>query len=117
MAREINQVRLRHRLTPLRVLDACVAEAQEHAKDMDENHYFSHDGLREKWEDRMDRFGLTDGTVGENIAQGYDVAGGVRAWMASPPHRKNILNPQYKSTGIGYSNKYWVQCFSSQTAP
>ena len=50
----------------------------------------------------------TDGyEVGENIAWGsYDLstpASIVAAWMASPPHRANILRPTFRDTGIGIS--------------
>jgi uncharacterized protein YkwD len=39
---------------------------------------------------------------GENIAWGYDTAAEVMAaWMASPHHRRNILNCDAKSIGTG----------------
>lgn len=27
----------------------------------------------------------------------------VQAWMDSPGHRKNIMNPQYMQIGVGYA--------------
>jgi uncharacterized protein YkwD len=43
--------------------------------------------------------------VGENIGFGLprrsSPAAQVRAWMASPPHRANILNPRYQAAGLG----------------
>jgi len=55
---------------------------------------------------------------GENLAGGHKSAEEVViAWMESPGHRKNILNPRYTTIGIshiktdtGYKN-YWVQVF------
>lgn len=49
------------------------------------------------------------GYVGENLANmtsGYrdleqTAQDAVRSWLASPSHKKNILNPRYKSTGVG----------------
>ena len=45
--------------------------------------------------------------VGENIAWGtLSLASPhaiVAAWMASPGHRANILDPSYRQTGIGVS--------------
>jgi uncharacterized protein YkwD len=43
--------------------------------------------------------------VGENIGFGLPrrspPAVQVRVWMASPPHRANILNPRFKAAGLG----------------
>ena len=45
--------------------------------------------------------------VGENIAWGTGSLATPRAivaaWMASPGHRANILDPHYRETGIGVS--------------
>lgn len=55
--------------------------------------------------------------AGENIAWGYDSATEVMdAWMASPPHRRNILNCDARSigTGVRYSadgTAYFTQVF------
>jgi uncharacterized protein YkwD len=54
------------------------------------------------------------GTWGENIAQGYGSAQSVvAAWMASPGHRANILNPAYHYMGLGYvaAGNWWCQQF------
>lgn len=54
---------------------------------------------------------------GENIGWGYETATGVmRAWMASPPHRANILNCAVQSigTGVAYAadgSTYYTQVF------
>lgn len=43
--------------------------------------------------------------VGENLAFGQNRAGSPRqimaAWLASPPHRQNLLSGQWKSFGLG----------------
>ena len=56
----------------------------------------------------------------ENIASGQTTPEEVMEfWMNSPEHRKNILNPELTSIGVGYSNKNgtpkWVQCFVTWT--
>ena len=39
--------------------------------------------------------------VAENVAYGYDSGRAVvRAWMRSPGHRQNILNPRYRALGV-----------------
>lgn len=58
--------------------------------------------------------------LGENVAFGYKTAESVfEAWMESPGHKKNILNPHFKNMGVGIQgqglkNIYWTQVFGSQ---
>ena len=57
--------------------------------------------------------------MSENIAMGYHNAKDVMtAWMNSPGHKANILNPNAKSVGIGVfyqtAQKSWTQEFSPQ---
>ena len=57
----------------------------------------------------------------ENIAAGQKTPKNVvNAWMNSPKHRENMLNPKYTTIGIGFTkmsndpkkyNYYWVQVF------
>ncbi|MEV4707780.1 CAP domain-containing protein [Actinoplanes sp. NPDC049316] len=55
--------------------------------------------------------------AGENIAWGFSGPAEVmRAWMASPEHRKNILNCDARSFGAGVQRAangtlYWTQVF------
>lgn len=47
-------------------------------------------------------FGYKYRYAGENLARDFGDAGSaVAAWMASPTHKENILNPNYKEIGIG----------------
>ena len=40
--------------------------------------------------------------AGENLAMDFQTSEGmVRAWMSSPTHRRNILNPDFDDIGIG----------------
>lgn len=53
---------------------------------------------------------------GENLAKGYQSAEEVmKAWMASPEHKDNILYPSYKKIGIAVYKAdgkwYWAQEF------
>lgn len=55
---------------------------------------------------------------GENIARGQKTCKKVmKAWYKSPPHRQNMLNPNFRKVGIAgckYKRRiYWVQLFSS----
>ncbi|MCE9623055.1 MAG: CAP domain-containing protein [Actinomycetia bacterium] len=63
---------------------------------------------------RMSNAGYSWRTWGENVAYGYiDCSAVITAWMNSPGHRANMLNPAYTNIGIavavgsnGY--KYWT---------
>jgi uncharacterized protein YkwD len=49
--------------------------------------------------------------VGENIAFGYQSGKSVtKAWLASPPHKANLLNKRHRLIGVGAvrdKNGYW----------
>lgn len=60
----------------------------------------------------LNEFGISCYGCGENIAMGStDVNAIFNMWMNSSGHRANILNPNFKSIGIGKSGVYWVQLF------
>jgi hypothetical protein len=47
-------------------------------------------------------FGYKYSYAGENLARDFpDASSAVNAWMNSPSHRENILNPNYRDIGIG----------------
>lgn len=85
--------------------------AQWHSESMASGGYFEHtgpagDGVLE----RLERVGYIGPDtlayeIGENIAWGSlsdaTPASIVAAWMASPGHRANILNGDFRDTGIG----------------
>ena len=84
--------------------------ATAYARDLVEGSFFSHTGRDGSSSlDRVRRSGyLTAGAgyiVGENLAWGTGVlatpAAIMQAWMNSPGHRKNVLNPDYRELGIG----------------
>lgn len=65
-------------------------------------------------------FGRDYYTFGENIAAGQATPKEVvEAWMNSPGHRENIMDPGFKKLGIGYTHNsktmyhhYWAQLFT-----
>lgn len=87
--------------------------AQEKARDMADNGYFSHTSPTYGSPfDMMRQFGLKYSYAGENIAKGYTSPAAVmRGWMNSSGHRANILNPNYTQIGVGVKNTIWVQQF------
>ena len=91
-----------------------------HAVDMATQNYFSHTSLdgRSPW-DRIDEAGYPHFGAGENIAAGQRTAEDVvTAWLNSPGHCRNIMNPSFDELGVGYAydaastyQRYWVQNF------
>jgi uncharacterized protein YkwD len=50
----------------------------------------------------------------ENIAWGYRSASSVmQAWLNSPGHCRNIMNPAVTELGLGLSQNYWTQVFAT----
>ena len=71
--------------------------------DMINKDYWAHVGPdgTQPWKFFND-FGYKYKYAGENLARDFtNSASAVDAWMNSPTHRENILNPKYKEIGIG----------------
>ncbi|OSY41197.1 uncharacterized protein YkwD [Pseudonocardia autotrophica] len=96
----------------LRVDPRINAAAQGHSEDMAANGYFSHDSRDGRdFADRMTAAGHPSPGA-ENIAAGQpDAATVVADWMASPGHRKNILDCSLSTIGVGLAGGYWTQNF------
>lgn len=109
-----NAERAKYGLQPLILSDALCKAAQEHAKDMSLNNYFSHTSLDGRtMSDRINKYLNNYNYAGENIAYGYESPESVvQGWMNSEGHKANILEPNFKYIGVGYSDSYWVQDFS-----
>jgi uncharacterized protein YkwD len=105
---EVNTLRREHGLHPLRLSHALAAAASSHSMEMAEGGYFAHasrDGTA-YWR-RIMRFypqtGYSSWSVGEDLLwESPDVTptGAIKMWMASPPHRENLLNPAWREMGI-----------------
>jgi uncharacterized protein YkwD len=97
----VNEQRTAHglpQLTPSTKLDRSAQGWTDSMVDSDE---FTHGGA---FMDRISATGFDWTTVGENIATGYETpASVVRAWMRSPGHCANILDPAYREVGTGVS--------------
>ena len=88
---------------PPLVWNAALAQAAAgHSQDMAANDYFSHtsrDGR--SMVDRINAAGYAWSTVGENIAAGYPTVNAViDGWMASDGHCANLMNPNFRDTGL-----------------
>ena len=106
----INQQRRRYGLVPLVENSDLDRAALGHSQDMVAHGYFDHDSPSGSTPtSRMIGSGYISNRVGYEI--GENIAWGtlnlatpqsiVTAWMNSPPHRANILRPQFRQTGLG----------------
>ena len=99
------------------------AAARGHSLDMGTRNFFDHDTPEGTTPfQRIAAAGYTGSPQGENIAAGNATAAAtMEQWMNSPGHCQNIMNPQYRSIGVGYANvrgsrytHYWTQTFGGQ---
>jgi uncharacterized protein YkwD len=62
--------------------------------------------------ERINRENYQWSVIGENVAWNYpDVPTLVAAWLDSPNHCENILNPEFTEVGFGKAGTYWTQNF------
>lgn len=106
---------------PITWNDVLADAAEEHAKDMAKNEYFSHtssDGR--SLQDRLfavgyNYTGFQSYTIGENIAAGQrSITEVINGWFKSVGHCKNLMNPDFKEIGIAEYKYYWVQDFGGR---
>ncbi|TMK76985.1 MAG: CAP domain-containing protein [Actinobacteria bacterium] len=96
----MNAVRLANGVPALRIGRALTRAARSHSVDMARRGYFDHGAFVQ----RLRRFGVRASYVGENLAEGpggISAADVVQMWLASPPHRQNLLDRGYQRIGVG----------------
>lgn len=110
-----NAERAKAGLSPLQIYAPLMAVARDKSEDMASNNYFSHTSPTYGSPfDQMKSAGISYRAAGENIAQGQrSPQQVVQAWMDSPGHRQNILNPNFTHIGVGFveNGYYWTQQF------
>lgn len=120
VVRLVNIERQKEGLAPFKVSAELSKVAKTKSEDMGKNNYFSHTSPTYGSPFQMMKtFGIKYNTAGENIAKGYLSAQAVvSGWMNSSGHRANILNPSFKTIGVGtYTTGngtiYWTQMFTN----
>lgn len=98
----VNQQRIANGKEAL-LFDSRLTElARNYSKDMFVHGYFSHYNLEGKSPfDRMEQFGISYQSAGENLALAPSVDLAMQGLMQSPGHRANILSDQFHKVGIG----------------
>ncbi len=111
----LNAARASTGLSALTLAPRLTRVAQDHACDQAVSMKMGHVGsdgadLRK----RLDRGGVAGNAWAENVGMGMQSAEEmVTAWMNSPGHRANILNPRYGAAGLAVSRDvagrpYWT---------
>ena len=105
---EINALRAQHKLAPLKLNVKLTRAADAHSLAMAKRGFFAHESADGSafWK-RVKRFysdrGFSRWSVGENLlwsSPSIDAAGALQMWLDSPPHRKNLLTPQWREIGL-----------------
>lgn len=95
----INQERGAHGLPSLKVSARLNRSAQNWNQWMVQTGQFTHGN---NFSGRISAVGYNWQTAGENIATGFTTPREVvKAWMASPDHCRNILDPHFRDVGTG----------------
>src|SRR3989338_963662 len=97
-----NQARRKLEIYPLAPNEKLTAAALAKAEDMLDKDYFAHTSPNEKFFDTWIKEQNYEYTfAGENLARGFmSSQGAFAAWLDSPTHRKNILDPDFQEIGI-----------------
>lgn len=101
----INRERARAGVVALKTSKQLRRAARRHAIDMLQRRYFEHKRAGgPNFAERIRAAGYIAVTAGENIGYGTGHLATPRemieAWMNSPPHRHNMLDPDYRAVGI-----------------
>jgi len=110
-----NEYRKRTNLPPLVLNEKLTNAAQKHSKWMADHSKMDHSENGVSVGRRVENEGYSWQMIGENIAAGYTSPhGAFAAWINSPGHKANILNPNYKDVGFGMVQGYWTADFGRQ---
>lgn len=98
----LNRDREKSGLAPLAYSAELSRLAEAYAQDMIARRFFAHEDPDGRSPfDRMRASGIVYRHAGENLAINDSVEAAQAAFMNSPTHRANVLNPQFTEVGIG----------------
>ncbi len=101
---------------PALSLDARLTRAaQLHSQDMQHSGSMSHTGSDGSTVgERAAAQGYVWTRIGEDIAWGFSTPESViQAWLASPGHCANIMDPKFRDLGTGAAGTYWTLDFGT----
>lgn len=115
----VNVERARHGLAPLRYQRQLDQASEGHNRQQVATRTMAHDGIGDGDPGSRIRATGFNRSWGENVATGQTSPEQVVAeWMASPGHRRNILDPSFSYLGVSYATaadgrSYWAQSFGA----
>ncbi len=124
-----NLQRHKYKMTPLKHLPSLERAAQKHSMNMVKNNFFSHRNpsrVNKTVKDRVESEGIKARFIGENISWDFEKDPSywsfallvVKGWMASPGHKRNILDKDFHYLGCGsyyYNDSEWVDLFNAKS--
>jgi uncharacterized protein YkwD len=105
---DINAFRVQHGLAKVRLNTQLTAAARAHSVQMAQDGYFLHESADGSpfWK-RVQSFYASSPwrywSVGENLlwsSPTIDARGALKLWIASPEHKKNLMNPRWREIGV-----------------
>lgn len=115
----VNVERARYGLAPLTYDQRLDVASERHNAQQAATRTMAHDGIGDGTPGQRIRATGFSSSWGENVATGQVSPEQVVAeWMASPGHRRNILDPSYRLLGVSYTvgadgRSYWAQSFGA----
>lgn len=116
-AQMVSGFRAEQGLGPVKANPKLELAAERHAQDMARRGFFSHTGSNgSSVGKRARRAGYRFCVIAENIAKGQrSAAEAMRSWMASPGHRRNMLDRRIKEIGVARApGNIWVMVLGAQ---
>jgi len=115
----VNAERAGNGLAPLSLDPRLTLAATAHSQHMASVGKMEHEGIGDGTpRERLRAAGVPQGQYAENVATGQTSAEQVlRDWMKSPGHRRNILDPELTTLGVGVvpgptGELFWTQNFA-----
>ncbi|MBS1303160.1 CAP domain-containing protein [Loktanella sp. SALINAS62] len=108
--RAVNAARVQAGRAPLASNAALDRVAEAYAAELNARGTLTHrDTAGGNATTRVQRAGIATCGAGENLGAGFDTAAqALTAWLASPGHRRNLLNSGYANYGLGRAGRTWV---------
>ena len=107
--RLVNEQRAAHGVAVLRLWPDLAAVAQDYAVELDDKHVLVHaTAASGNLATRLQTRGLRFTLAAENLADAVSPRQALAAFMASPGHKRNLLDPALTHVGVGVVGRYFV---------